>query len=137
MVLGACGSSDGKYIAGYGTVSLANAFLASGARGVLAARWKVDDSASAKMISHFFRLISGGERFHSALRQVKLSHIEHAPEQMLHPHLWANYSYFGSIQKLEPVRTAFSLMWLILPVVILASGYFFLKRFHRRAEQKS
>jgi len=130
VLIGACGSSNGYYLPNYGTISLANAFLASGARSVIAADWKVDDQASGRLLTGFFEQIRRGSDFYVALRNSKLAFIENSNEFFAHPHFWAVYSYIGGRQQLLPEKGInFVVVMAILTVIVLL-GYFGIKRLY-------
>ncbi len=55
VVLSGCGTAFGPVVRGEGLVGLARAFLHAGARRVVASLWKVDDRATAALMTHFYR----------------------------------------------------------------------------------
>jgi tetratricopeptide (TPR) repeat protein len=59
VVLSACESGLGKYESGEGFMGFAQAFLIVGSRSVLLSRWKVDDTATALLMSRFYRNLLG------------------------------------------------------------------------------
>jgi CHAT domain-containing protein len=60
-VLSACESRAGEVLAGEGALALSRAFLASGARRVVASLWPAADDATAALFAAFFREVAKGE----------------------------------------------------------------------------
>jgi CHAT domain-containing protein len=60
VVLSACESAHGRVLSGEGPLSLARAFFAAGASGVVATRWPLRDDDAAFMMERFYR--RGGRR---------------------------------------------------------------------------
>ena len=60
VVLNACRTGDGRMVAGEGVQSLARAFTAGGASGVVAAWWNVNDQASAQLMQAFYTALASG-----------------------------------------------------------------------------
>jgi CHAT domain-containing protein len=59
VVLSACQSGLGKDAGGEGLLGFAQAFLAKGARSVVLSRWKVDDTATARLTVRFYENLLG------------------------------------------------------------------------------
>ena len=55
VVLSACNTGLGKDVRGEGLVGLTRGFMYAGASGVVASLWKVDDAASAELMTHFYK----------------------------------------------------------------------------------
>jgi CHAT domain-containing protein len=55
VVLSACDTGLGKDVRGEGLVGLTRGFMYAGASGVVASLWKVDDAASAELMTHFYK----------------------------------------------------------------------------------
>ncbi|CAH3188591.1 unnamed protein product, partial [Porites lobata] len=72
VVLSCCHSASGQ-IRAEGIVGIARAFLASGARAVLAALWAVDDKATMWFMSHFYEHLVRGESASESLHQAMKS----------------------------------------------------------------
>ncbi len=92
VVLSGCRTADGKSIPGEGISGLAQAFLSSGASGVIGALWSVDDAAANQMIPWFYRALLGQHLSASgALRSAQLKMLA------MHrsPYDWAGYLVEG------------------------------------------
>ena len=74
VVLSCCHSARGQ-IKAEGVIGIARAFLGSGARSVLAARWALDDTATEKFMTcfyeHLFRSESASESLHEARKWMR------------------------------------------------------------------
>ena len=53
-VLSACQTALGKDIKGEGLVGLTHSFMSAGSKSVVASLWKVDDQATASLMSDFY-----------------------------------------------------------------------------------
>jgi hypothetical protein len=71
VVLSACDSAEGSLLPGEGPLSLARAFFAAGARGVVATRWPLRDDDAAFMMEHFYTSLGTGMSVAGALRQAR------------------------------------------------------------------
>ena len=69
VVLSCCHSGRG-HIKAEGVVGIARAFLGSGARSVLVALWRVQDSATEQFMSRFYEHLVGGDSASESLHQV-------------------------------------------------------------------
>jgi CHAT domain-containing protein len=71
VVLSACESADGLLLSGEGPLSLARAFFAGGAGGVVASRWAVRDDDAAWLMERFYDGLAAGQSAASSLRQAR------------------------------------------------------------------
>ena len=74
VVLGACGTSDGR-IGSEGPLSIGRSFLAAGARQVLATLWAIEDNRSSRLLVNFHRMLARYPRAAAALREVQIQAI--------------------------------------------------------------
>ena len=81
VVLSACDSALGKDVASEGTIGLPRGFLYAGARSVIASLWKVDDTATAALMSALYERLGRGESISAALRgaQLEMAQRGHSP----------------------------------------------------------
>jgi CHAT domain-containing protein len=93
VVLSSCDSALGKALESEGIIGLPRGFLYAGAKSVIATLWKVNDEATAKLMTRLYARIQRGERPSSALRcaQVEMAH----DEQWSNPYYWAAFSLQG------------------------------------------
>ncbi|MFI5246031.1 MAG: CHAT domain-containing protein, partial [Gemmatimonadales bacterium] len=88
VVLSACETNVGPIYSGEGVMGIARAFLAGGARSVVATQWPVG-AETAELMREFYARLSHGESPASALRGAKLR-FRRSPE-FAHPFHWAGF----------------------------------------------
>ena len=93
ITLSSCDSALGKDMESEGIIGLPRAFLYAGAKGVIASLWKVDDEATARMMSALYARIKNGESPGSALRRAQLE-LAH-DERWSKPYYWAAFVLQG------------------------------------------
>jgi CHAT domain-containing protein/tetratricopeptide (TPR) repeat protein len=93
ITLSSCDSALGKDMDSEGIIGLPRAFLYAGAKGVIASLWKVDDEATARMMSALYARIKNGESPGSALRRAQLE-LAH-DERWSKPYYWAAFVLQG------------------------------------------
>ena len=93
VVLSSCDSALGKNLESEGTIGLPRGFLYAGAKSVIASLWKVNDDATAALMSRLYARLQKGETPGSALRgaQLELAH----DEQWSNPYNWAAFVLQG------------------------------------------
>jgi CHAT domain-containing protein len=94
VVLSACRTGLGKNIQGEGIVGLTSGFMYAGAKSVVASLWKVDDDATAELMSHFYTaMLKDGLPPAEALRRAKLEMRKQ--ERWRAPFYWAAFVLQG------------------------------------------
>ena len=94
VVLSACQTALGKEIRGEGLVGLTRGFMYAGAPRVIASLWKVDDAATAGLMSEFYRAMLGrGLRPAAALRAAQIKMWEQ--QRWRSPYYWAAFTLQG------------------------------------------
>lgn len=94
VVLSACSTGLGKDVRGEGLVGLTRGFMYAGAPRVVATLWKVDDRASAELMSHFYRaMLKDGLTPAEALRTSKEAMWREG--RWRSPHFWAAFVLQG------------------------------------------
>ncbi len=91
VTLSACQSALGHGGAGDELIGIARAFFYAGARALLASLWHVEDEATTKLLTHFYRQLIAGKDAANALRcaQIGLLHAGHPPYH------WAAFGLLG------------------------------------------
>ena len=91
VVLSCCHSGRGL-VKKEGVLGIARAFLASGARSVLVASWKIEDEATEQLMNHFYKHLVRGESASESLHQaVQWLRSNGFPE----PSQWAPFVLMG------------------------------------------
>lgn len=94
VVLSGCQTALGRDVRGEGLVGLASGFLFAGARQVVASLWRVDDLATAELMTRFYRaLLQEGRPPAAALRQAQLEMS--ADRRWRDPYFWAGFVLQG------------------------------------------
>nr|XP_058948124.1 tetratricopeptide repeat protein 28-like [Pocillopora verrucosa] len=92
LVVLSCSHSAHGQIKAEGVIGIARAFLGSGARSVLAARWALDDTATEKFMTcfyeHLFRGESASESLHEARKWMRNNGFEEVSK-------WAPFMLIG------------------------------------------
>ncbi len=129
VVLSACHTGNGLLAEGEGIISLARGFIASGAAGIIAGLWNMNDETTAIMMGSFYRQLLTQHQPANALHAAKLLWLqtEGAEFQKL-PYFWAGMIYSGAN---EPVlvhqkntinkqwRTAIIILLSLLAIVLI------------------
>jgi len=93
VVLSSCDSALGKALESEGIIGLPRGFLYAGAKSVIATLWKVNDEATAKLMTRLYVRIERGETPSSALRGAQVEMAQ--DEQWSNPYYWAAFSLQG------------------------------------------
>ena len=94
VVLSACQTALGKEVRGEGLVGLTRGFMYAGAQRVAATLWRVDDSATAELMSHFYRFMLKDKLSPSAaLHAAQLEVMKQKRWQA--PYFWAGFVLIG------------------------------------------
>lgn len=94
VVLSTCQSQLGRAIRGEGLASLSRAFMHSGARGVVASLWPVDDRETSRLMPLLYSALRTGATSAEALRSAQLSAIQ-AGGASASPANWAGFVVMG------------------------------------------
>ena len=102
VVLAACDSAWSDVLPGEEVVSLGRAFLATGARDVVASLWPVYDNAVLGLLRPFYEALSRGRDAATALAAAQRSLIERhrrgeaAASAITSPLVWGGFCVFGA-----------------------------------------
>jgi CHAT domain-containing protein/Tfp pilus assembly protein PilF len=94
VTLSACDTSVGKLQGEEGVTDLAEAFLVSGARSVVASLWSADDTFTHALMDRFYTHIVEGKDQASALRDAKLDLLAKYGKEVP-PYYWAAFVLTG------------------------------------------
>jgi CHAT domain-containing protein len=101
VVLAACGTIRGDADHVEGMPSVARAFLAAGARGVVGTLWEIDDDAAAQLFRRFHQRLSDGQSAAAALRDAQIELLRSGDARLQHPSTWAPVEVLGGDQENE------------------------------------
>jgi CHAT domain-containing protein len=94
VVLSACQTALGKEIKGEGLIGLTRGFMYAGAPRVVASLWRIDDRATAELMTRFYRgMLRDGLRPAAALRAAQVSMWR--DRRWAAPHYWAAFTIQG------------------------------------------
>jgi len=95
VTLSACSTGLGKLVGGEGILGITRGFFYAGARNVAVTLWNVNDSATAKLMSAFYRYLNSGVPKGEALRRAKLEMLHGSQPLWRHPYYWAAFVIEG------------------------------------------
>lgn len=136
VVLSACRTGIGKDVKGEGLVGLARGFMYAGSKSVVASLWKVDDEATAELMTHFYTsMLKDGRPPAAALREAKKAMWEQ--ERWRAPYFWAAFTLQGEYEdrplgKGNGYDAARKAAAVILVIAFLAAGLFTVRRIRRK-----
>jgi CHAT domain-containing protein/predicted negative regulator of RcsB-dependent stress response len=132
-VLSACETALGEDVKGEGLVGLTHSFMSAGSKSVVASLWKVDDRATAVLMSHFYKsMFEDGLRPAAALRAAQLKMMQ--DKQWNAPHYWAGFVFQGDYEsRIRVGSSKVPIIVAILFVVLLLSGLLLFMRRRRRS----
>lgn len=131
VVLGACKTADGEWLAGEGVNSLSRGFTAAGAGGVVSGLWNVNDEAAIGIIQQFYRQLQEGKDAALALHDARLQWLqEHTDNATMHlPYYWAGFVYSGHLQSVPLAqRQQHSVLFITAGCVLVAGFIFYMRK---------
>ena len=126
VVLSACRSGLGKQINGEGFIGLTRGFMCAGARAVIASLWKVDDEATAELMSHLYDAMLR-EHLSPAAALQKAKRIMQAHPRWHHPYFWAGFVLQGDYRegiRIEGYSATYALLIAAIVMSLAAAGFF-------------
>ena len=94
VTLSACDTGVGKVEGEEGITNLAEAFLVSGAKAVVASLWSADDTFTSDLMKRFYTHLAQGEDKATALRAAKLDLLAKYGTQVS-PYYWGAFVLIG------------------------------------------
>ncbi|ADR23196.1 hypothetical protein MATR_29550 [Marivirga tractuosa] len=91
VVLSACETGKGDIKAGEGVYGLQRAFIVAGAESLVMSLWKVDDTATQKLMSGFYKENVQGKAIPDAFRSAQLAMLS----EYQHPYYWGAFIMFS------------------------------------------
>jgi CHAT domain-containing protein/tetratricopeptide (TPR) repeat protein len=125
VVLSACSTGLGKDVKGEGLIGLTRGFMHAGSRSVVASLWKVDDRATAELMTRFYAaMLKDNLPPAAALRVAKES--MRREKRWRAPYYWAAFVLQGEYRErvnIEGGRAQFPYMIVGLLVVMICLPY--------------
>lgn len=131
VVLGACKTADGEWLAGEGVNSLSRGFTAAGAGGVVSGLWNVNDEAAIGITQQFYEELQQGKDPALALHDARLQWLqEHTDNATMHlPYYWAGFVYSGHLQPVPLAqRQQHSVLFITAGCVLVAGFSFYMRK---------
>lgn len=95
-VLNACETANGDIETGEGVINFSRHLYLAGIKSTITTLWKVDDEATATVISNFYTELKNGNNTITSLHNAKLNYIENAKSvDDYDPYYWAGLIYTG------------------------------------------
>ncbi len=124
IVLSACRTGHGMLAEGEGIISLARGFTATGAGGIVAGLWNMNDESTATLMGKFYAQLLKNNRPADALYLAKKEWLlqDHPQSFKKLPYFWAGMIYAGNNQPvLLPEKNAAVSVWMIVAACIVLS----------------
>ena len=131
VVLSACRTGHGMLAKGEGIISLARGFTATGAAGIVAGLWDMNDETTATLMGSFYSLLSSGQSPATALYHAKLQWLQNKNGQQFQklPYYWAGMVYSGDNDPVEiNIKKDFSKWWWLAVIAAITGLIFFIKK---------
>ena len=131
VVLSACRTGHGMLAKGEGIISLARGFTATGAAGIVAGLWDMNDETTASLMGSFYKFLSSGQNPAAALRQAKMQWLQNKNGQQFQklPYFWAGMVYSGDNNPVEiNTQKNISTWWWIVVVAAIAGSIYLIKK---------
>lgn len=100
-VLSACDTGQGQSFGGEGLMGFAWAFRAAGCPSIVASLWRVDDRATADLMTRFYRNLRQGKAKDVALQQAIITTRHAQSGRTFRPYYWAAFRLTGDISPLR------------------------------------
>lgn len=103
IVISGCETGQGEYLDGEGVMSIARAFMAQGAKAVIATLWPISDRATASFMSHFYTALLDTNDAAAALQSAQRQ-LASSPDYR-HPWYWSGFVLNVADASARPLTT--------------------------------
>ncbi|MCH7400742.1 CHAT domain-containing protein [Belliella kenyensis] len=131
LILSACQTGYGRFELGEGVSSLAKLFENSGARSLVYTLWKVDDYASAELISKFYKYLDTGMDKDLAIQAAQIEYLRENTGKKDLPYYWAGFVLSGD---LTPVKSKFSMYYVFALALLTVFIFWIFRRYIFRSK---
>ncbi len=118
-VLSACNTGSGEMKRGEGIMSLSRAFMYAGCPNVVMSLWQARDLPTLEIMKSFFTNLKERQPKDEALRNAKLSYLEHADPLRAHPANWATFIFMGDNKPISTPPDWKMLLFTALPILLI------------------
>ena len=126
-ILNACETANGDIETGEGVINFSRHLYLAGIKSTITTLWKVDDEATATVISNFYTELKNGNNTITSLHNAKLNYIENAKSiDDYDPYYWAGLIYTGKDLTLE---TNLYLAYSIIGIALFLGLFALLRKF--------
>lgn len=132
LILSACQTGYGKFQLGEGISSLAKLFENAGVKSLVYTLWKIDDYASANLMTFFYQNLDKEMEKDLALQAAQLSYLKENRGEKDAPYYWAGYVVSGD---LSAIKSPVSYLQLVFGLFGLLGLVWFLKTYFFRAKR--
>jgi len=127
VTLSACQTADSTRFL-EGVSGIADAFVYNGCNNILMTLWDVDDKASHKIISRFYRYLSEGKEKDKALQLAKADYLKSADRYKQEPFYWAGIVLYGDITPFNLGASFWSRKWELAALLVLIAVLLYRRR---------
>jgi CHAT domain-containing protein len=119
VVLSSCETGVGRLYDGEGTYSMARGFVLAGCPSIVMTLWKINDGATASIMTNFYRKVNEGCAVDESLRESKLAFISGTTELGAHPSNWAAVVPLGEMSPIANNIFSNQNLFFVVGVLIL------------------
>jgi CHAT domain-containing protein len=101
VVLSACETNVGEVRISEGVYGLRRAVALAGARSQVTSLWRVNDAATAVLMTDYYQRLRNGAGRHAALKQAQLAFLSGSDTARRHPYFWAGFIPSGEWRSME------------------------------------
>ena len=132
VVLSACSTALGKEVKGEGLISLTRGFMYAGAKSVVASLWRVDDRATAELMSRFYAAMLKDNLPPAAALQVAKESMRRE-KRWSAPYYWAAFVLQGEYREQvtfdhKSYKVPLLISGLLVLLLCLLYGFYVMKR---------
>jgi CHAT domain-containing protein len=133
VVLSACETGIGKLQKGEGAISIARAFQYAGAENILFSLWKINDFATAQLMTNFYKNFENTNSFFESNYLSKINYLEDndISNAKKSPYYWSSFVYYGVVDSDEN-KYFYYLLFGGIAIIILLLIYGRFTRFLKR-----
>lgn len=106
VFISACDAGIGRLARGEGIMSLARGFSYAGAGSIITSLWKINQSTSNELVTHFYTELKKGMPKDEALYQAQKQYLDSASGADAAPYFWASFIPVGNMDPMKAPSTS-------------------------------